>query len=315
MTTTHELPASVCDFSINQITDLADRAGSTLIEIAAPGIVGIPKSVPALLNRKDGIVNSVRSILDGYRTAPEAKTGTAKVLTLESFIELINYHAVDTSTVFANTDWKKPSLLAVIDYHQATDAELRSTPGTAKFGRHRISYDFPFSEEWKAWSGQHGKPMGQNDFAEFIEDHISDVCEAFESEKFEFEPLFSARMASPNELITLSRGLQVFTDTNVKQSIRLQSGESQLIFDEAHRDSAGNKLDVPGMFMLSLPAFFSGENVRLPVRLRYRVRDGRISWEMLLYRPDKVITDAVKQDLETVEKDTKLPCFEGSPEV
>jgi len=314
MTTTPQLSDNLPAFSLAQIKDMADRAGSTVIEITTPDIVGVPKSVPALLNRKDGTINSVRSILDAYRTAPEAKSGTAKVLTLESFIELVNYHRIDTSTVFANTDWKKPSLLAVIDYHQAADAEKRSEPGQAKFGRHRISYDFPLSEEWQAWAGQHGKPMSQTDFANFIEDHIPDACEASESEKLEYEPLFRARIASPNELLDLSRGLQVFTDINVKQSVKLGSGESQLIFEETHRDSGGNKLDVPGMFMLSLPAFFSGENVRLPVRLRYRQREGKIIWEILLFRPDKVISDAVKRDLETVETDTKLPCFEGAPE-
>lgn len=315
MTTTPQLSDNLPAFSIAQIKELADKAGSTIINIETPDLVGVPKSVPALLDRRIGAVSSVRNIIDDYRTEPESKRGTAKVLTLESFIELVNYHRIDTSTVFANTDWKKPSLQAVIDYHQAANAEKRSEPGQAKFGRHRIFYDFPFSEEWKAWSGQHGKTMNQTDFAEFIEDHISDVCEPFESEKFEFEKLFSVRIASPNELITLSRGLQVVTDTSFKQAIRLQSGEAQLVFEETHRDSAGNKLDVPGMFMLSLPAFFSGENVRLPVRLRYRPRDGKVTWEMQLYRPDKVISDAVKQDLATVEADTKLPCFEGAPEV
>lgn len=301
------LPAGV---DLASITELSDKAGSGLVVLSLEeAIAGVPKTIPVFVNRQDGRVESVAPLFEPYRFAPKAKTGTANVTTLESFVELTDRHKTEDSVIFADTDWQDPSLTAVIDYHQAVSG------GDADNGKHRIHYAFPRSEEWKAWAGIHNKPLDQAAFAEFIEDHIADLAAPDTMEAEDFQEKFGFKVAYPNELVALSRGLAVHTETRVKSNLVLQSGEGEITWDEEHKDAAGNKLKVPGMFILQIPAFHMGAPLRIPVRLRYRVKAGAVVWTVLLYRPDVFITEEVLRDLEQAARRTELPAFVGTPEM
>lgn len=294
------------------IANLARETGLEVRVIEAPeDAIGVPKKVPAIFDPKDGSVIGTKDLFDSWRTSPEAKLGTARVTTLVSFIELVNRHKTEHSVIFANMDWQKPSLTAVIDYHQ------KENGGAADNGKHRIQYEFPLSEEWKAWTAMNGKGISQTDFAEFIEDHIADLAGPDEAEELEFQNKFSFKVAFPNQLVTLSRGLLVTAETRVKNVVSLQNGAGQIVFEEDHQthDKEGNRIDVPGMFILSVPPFFEGETARIPVRLRYRKTPSGLVWSFHLYRPDHYVTKQVRDDLTRAAADTALPSFQGIPEM
>ncbi len=295
---------------IDVIKSMTDKAGSKIaVAHLQKPIHGLPDSIPVFLNRQDGRVEGIERLFEAYRFAPARKTGTAKITTLESFIELVNRHKTADSAIFASTDWQKPSLTAVIDYHENANG------GTAANGKHRIHYEFPLSEEWKAWNAINGEKMAQVEFAEFIEDHIAELSAPDTMEEEDFRGKFGFKVAYPNELVALSRGLQVHTESRVKNNVVLQTGEGEITWDEEHRDAGGNKLNVPGMFILSVPPFFMGDAARIPVRLRYRVQAGAVVWICQLYRPDVHITQQVMRDLERAASETELPHFQGTPEM
>ncbi|MDX0213115.1 DUF2303 family protein [Sinorhizobium meliloti] len=295
---------------IAAIHDLSDRAGSQIATLSlSTAIPGVPWTIPVFVDRKSGAVSNVADLFERFREHPRRKSGTAKVATLESLISLIDRHKTEHSAIFAETNWEKPSITAVFDYHEAKNG------GLADNGKHRAHYEFPLSEEWKARVKINGKPLEQVEFAEFIEDHIAELSapDSFEAE--DFRGKFGFKVAYPNELVALSRGLQVHAETRVKNNVVLQSGEGEITWDEEHRDAQGNKLTVPGMFILSIAPFFMGDPTRIPVRLRYRVSGGKVLWICQLYRPDVHITQQVMRDLERVANETELPHFQGSPEM
>lgn len=121
-------------------------------------------------------------------------------------------------------------------------------------------------------------------------------------------------MAVPIELITLSRDLEIHVGGKVKRQERLSSGERVVEFTEEHSDRNGEKVEIPGIFMISVPAFVDGEPVRIPARLRYRVSSGEITWSYQLYRWQLSLRERVKGDLDLAAGATELPAFEGSPE-
>lgn len=292
---------------LRYVGDLAARAGKLeTIDIKTEGLgEGLPAKVPMAWDHANQRLVTLRDEIERYRLRPQRRAGTARALTLQSLIDLVNRHKDADSAVFAETDWQAPSLQAVLDYHEKK--------GTPRHLRHRIVYAFPLSEEWRAWCQYDGKAMGQEDFAAFVEDRIAELAAPSQEDK-EHEQRFQTKFAAPNELIQLSRGLQVLVGMNVKNAKTLQSGEAEIVFEEEHRDVSGNKLVVPGLFMLSLPIFFGGEAVRVPVRLRYRVKAGVIVWFYQMYRPDLAVTARIRADLEEVVKATGLPTYEGSPE-
>lgn len=150
---------------VRAIVDLAQKASHIEIaQIATAGIgQGLPAVVPLLIDhRPGGTVAAIKTQIETYRTGPERRVGSAKVTTLQSFIDLTNRHKDAHSAIFGATAWPSPSLTAVIDYHQ--------TGGEPRWAKHRIEYAFPVTDEFKVWIGQNGKPMEQGDFARFLED-------------------------------------------------------------------------------------------------------------------------------------------------
>lgn len=312
MTTTTEIAPALLETSgpidIEAIRRMADDAGTSIepVEIDALGIKG---SFPILIDRKSGAAKSLKPLIEEYRDRPARKSGIAKVFTLDSFVDLTNRHKTADSVIFADTNWRQPSLTTVVDYH------TKDATGLADNGKHRIHYEFPLSEEWDAWMRLDGQQMDQKAFAEWIEEHLPELAAPTAAEVEELEKTFNMTVASPNKMVMLSRGLQVNVESRVKTSTTLQSGEGELLFEEEHRDAAGNKLSVPGLFVLAIPPFFMGQPVRMPVRLRYRVIAGQVKWTFKIFRPDVYITTQIEEDLAKAAQATDLPHFRGKPEM
>lgn len=306
-----ELIAPTAGIDIERIAELgAKAAGADLVIVKAPaGMTGVPEEIPALLVRGERPeLHPVKRFIEDFREHPQRRKGTAMAETLESFNALVDRHKTAASVIFADTGWTAPAFTAVIDYHEAKGG------GTADWLGHRVVYKFPLSEEWKAWTAMNGEKMDQAQFAAFLEDRIADLASPTEGEKAMYERDFATRVATPAELINLSRGLAVHVDQQVKSAVTLQSGEGQIAWEELHKDSDGKPLKIPGMFMLKVAPFFMGEKTAVPVRLRYRPANGRILWFYQIYRPDIVITEQVRRDLGTAAQATGLPAFEGAPE-
>jgi len=242
-----------------------------------------------------------------HRNAPERRTGTARVTTLESFCGLVNRHKDAHSVIFAKTDWPSPKLTSVIDYH-----EMES--GKARFGTHRIEYAFPLTDEFKAWMKWNGELIEQGQFAIFLEEHAAELSAPNDAEKSEYERLFKERFAAPLEIVNLSRNLEIHIGHRVKRAERLQTGERTVQFETEHTTAAGQAVDIPGIFMVAVCAFIDGKVIRIPARLRYRVDGGDIKWSYQLYRAAHWLRVKVQHDLEDATKATGLPAFEGEPE-
>lgn len=291
------------------IADLAQAACEiSVLKLPTEGFgAGLPPHVPLLVDRrKGGEVEAIKDLIEKYRLDPERRTGIANTTTLQSFIDLVNRHKDESSAIFAKTAWPEPHLLAVFDYHQIN--------GTPRWGKHRARYTFPITDEFKVWIEKNGKGMEQAEFAAFLEEHAAELSAPYAPEQAEFESLFKEKFATPNDLIALSRSLEVFVGARVKRQERLSSGERTVEFVEEHTNTKGEKVEIPGIFMVSVPAFVDGENVRIPARLRYRIQAGSIIWFYQLYRWQFWLRDQVKNDLDTVRQKTELPTFEGSPE-
>jgi hypothetical protein len=68
------------------------------------------------------------------------------------------------------------------------------------------------------------------------------------------------------------------------------------------------------MFLIGIPVFEDGGIYRLPVRLKYRLRSGAISWSFEIYREEKAIKDALVGAANEVKEGTGLPLYFGTPE-
>jgi uncharacterized protein YfdQ (DUF2303 family) len=298
--------------AVEKLAKLGAKAtGVDILRVEGISAVGVPYDFPiGIVHGEKPELASLKRFAEEWRTQPASRKGTAKALTLESFIDLVNRQKNRDSVVFADSNWREPSLTAVLDYHP-NDGDTDE----ARYGHHRVHYPFPLSEEWKGWLLNDGKTMDQTDFAELIEDHIQELGSPTDAEKIWMERDFQTTVATPSKLITLSRGLQVNVAANVKDFRNLQSGEGQIVFEEQHNGADGQPIIVPGLFILKISPFFNGDPISIPVRLRYRVKSGKLFWVYQIYRPDAAINEAILNALGDVRAKTELPVYEGAPEM
>jgi len=296
---------------VKEIADIARERELGCFGLVEPSVREKPIPLALVRDQNGGInVTGIKSLLDPWREFPERRAGTAKLLTLDSFVAFVNRHKDDGSVVFGDFSGA-PKLIVVLDYH--------ALDGAARHGKHRAEYAFPLSDEWKGWmaknsTGDRPVKFDQHDFAMFLEDRVADLSSPLDQERTDYEPLFGTKFAAPSELLTLSRGLELNVSSKIKDVRNLQSGEVQLVFDEVHEDGKGKPLKVPGLFVAQIPLFVDGEKVRIIARLRYRKDGGSVSWFYQLYRPELIIRERLVADLAQVGEATGCPAFEGTPE-
>jgi uncharacterized protein YfdQ (DUF2303 family) len=295
--------------AIELVTALAKQAAAPEILILDTAGLGddLPGKIPVAFDRVTSSFKSLKGLVQEFKDVKARRKGTARAETLESFIALIDRHKDEQSALFGKCAWPEPKLTAVLNYNAQGAEEVRPAD-------HRIIYAFPLTEEFKAWVSANAKPMEQEVFAAFLEEHAAELAAPMDGEVSEYERLFNEKMATPSDVVALSRYLEVFVAARAKQGIRLQTGERTVEFSEEHQNAKGEAITVPGIFMLSVPAFVDGDAVRIPARLRYRVAGGKVMWFYQLYRWEFFLREQVERDLEAVAKATGLPAFEGAPE-
>lgn len=115
-------------------------------------------------------ITDLQPFLDKLRDAPRRIEASAKVTTVASFIEYVNRFKAADSAIFAIDDASRPSLLGIVDFHgQGDDA-------AARFGVHTVRYEFPISDQIRAWSAISGQGLSHADMATFIADRQYDIA-------------------------------------------------------------------------------------------------------------------------------------------
>jgi len=297
-----------------ETTDLAAVIGTIerLDEVKVIPIErGTPMNAHVLAVPNGKTLKPIKEFLDAYLPNPERRKGTAKLTTLVSFMDHVNRFKDDHSAVFADLqNPAAPRLIGVLNYHEREK-------GKARFGDHRAEYAFPISDEWTAWTNMKGE-MALGDFAEFLEEHIGDVVDpvnlAKDSATLAEAAQLGIKLATPQALMELSRGIAVNVKSSVANAIRLSSGETQVNFKEEHEGADGKPLVVPGGFAIAIPVFRQGTPYLLLVRLRYGVAGTRVLWRFAISKVAKSFDDAVTTVCAQAREGTGSPLFYGTPE-
>jgi hypothetical protein len=278
---------------------------------------------------------SAKKFLDEYRVQPEHRTGTALFTKLDSFIGHVNrYKTLDRTVLFADVNQTTPQIVAVLDYNAAGPTlATGSTDGSADiengFMRHCGVYRPKISQQWKTWiidakarKDNDREWMSQGDFAAFIEDNILDALpipildqnSAADQKTMAAIALLGGTIGSPDKLMELSRGLSIGENSVLNTQLNITTGETMVQFASEHRDQAGAKLVVPGLFFIGIPVFEAEAVYRIMVRLRYRKQGAAVVWSYEPYRAVDVFLDSFTEACEKAREQAMVPLFYGTPE-
>lgn len=213
-----------------------------------------------------------------------------------SFIDYVKRHgSLTDSTIWCVADYKagKVAFTSVLNDH----GELPDEPA---WRDHRASFAPEFSEEWERWTGQHKTLFNQQDFAAFIEDNLKDIASTDGS-------------PSGAQMLEMALTFEANQDMRFKSALRLQNGGVQMSFVQDDDAQTLQKMQVFDRFSIGLPVFWNGDAYRLDARLRYRVRDGKLTFWFELIRPDKVLEAATQTLIKLIREQTGNPFFFGEP--
>lgn len=258
-------------------------------------------------------LHSVQRMLNDYLTKPKRLTGHSQHETLDSFIEHVNAFKIEDRTVIFATH-ENGRLCAVYNYH---------TKDETSFNDHRAQYQMVASKEWKNWMDKDGRGMSQSEFAAFIEDNALDLIVpptdgAKDADKaiMGLAKTLNTKYASPSQMMELARGIKIHESASGAAAYDMQTGDTTIEYASISKASTkdGNKLAVPGMFLLGIPVVMNGDAYRIPVRLRYRMDNGRVVWFYQIYKPEKYLKDAFDDICVNAQKEAEVPLYHGSPE-
>ena len=161
---------------------------------------------------------------------------------------------------------------------------------------HTVTLRLAQSTEWAEWAGVDGQMLRQDQFAEFVEDHLSTIAEP-----------------DGAQLLDICQTLQAKTDVAFKSQAILASGQRQFRYEETVDAKAGEKgnLTIPTELVLALRPYEGTEPVAVRARFRFQLRDGRLSLGVRLVEPGRVLEAAFDQVVAQVQADLPAPILRG----
>lgn len=231
--------------------------------------------------------------LSAWRERPSRKTGNKSLSDLDSFILYAKRHASPDTTVWMHRN--NGSVVAVFDDHSGHDKDMEWQ--LAGWGQHTAKLQLEHSPEWLYWTAKDGVLMNQVDFVEHIEGGLMEIIEP-----------------DAADMLEVAQNFHATTGATFRSSVRLQSGEQQLQYDEEVQATAGiaGAITVPTRFLLALSPWEGEEARSVGARLRFRVSSGKLSLGYYLDRPDRVIRESLENVLKQL-KDAFENVYVGTP--
>lgn len=224
---------------------------------------------------------------DAYADQPRRPVGSSTVYDVASFLAYVRKHQSGAFTEVWQ-DETVQTVTAVLDSHGGP-----SGPG---WGQHRVTLRLRPSQAWLDWTGQSGKIIRQDLFAEFIEDHVADIIEP-----------------AAADMLELAQTFQATKGVDFESSKFLDSGHRQLVYKESVEAKAGKRgqIDIPNTFKIGVRPFLGMDPYRVTCRFRYRINDGDLALGYKLDRPDEVLRAAFTGVVEAIAEEIEQPIYAG----
>ena len=205
--------------------------------------------------------------LEKYLQEPKRKRGVYRPATVESLIQYLDLHHGEGTAIWV--DILGEVIVGVVNDHAPIE------PG---WGDHRAILQLIHTPEWNRWKKLDGQLVGQEQFAEHIEESITELVDP-----------------DAATMLEIAQSIQATTTASFRSATRLANGEIQMKYDEEVDAKAGRagQLEIPSRFTLAIAPFYGEEPYQVTARLRYRVSGGKLAIGYRLDKPHEVLLDSL----------------------
>ncbi|MEQ8834237.1 MAG: DUF2303 family protein [Miltoncostaeaceae bacterium] len=235
----------------------------------------------------NGAISTLILDTERLRTAPRKIDERRTFFTAADLAGYVNRHKGDHTTAWCDTESGR--ITVILDDHG---------PGAPAWGAHVAVLSPRLTDEWKRWTHLSGTVGDQTTFAEHIEVSIPEIVEPAGAVLLEIAQTFNAS-----------------TTTAFRSANRLLDGRVQLRYEQDIDANAGatGELEIPSEFTLALRPFEGSEAFRVQARLRYRMREGKLSIGYVLTRPQDTLEAAIEDMRRSFAEESDLTVWAGQP--
>lgn len=225
---------------------------------------------------------------------PSRKHGLIVLDDTDSFNEYVIRHKQPSTTIYCKSNYSigQVHFVGILNDHDGTVSGQ-------DWRDHIAKYQPAASEEWKRWTKSDKQLFSQIEFAEFLENNLQDIASV-------------QGMPSGQQLLEMAISFEANQDMRFKSAVRLQNGGVDLSFTQDDNDQTLKKMKMFERLSIGIPVFWNTSPYRLDARLRYRVKDGKLTFWYELIRADKVVEDATKTLINAIKEKTGLPLYFGN---
>ena len=171
--------------------------------------------------------------------------------------------------------------------------------GLEGWREHAATLRLQKSREWLEWERIDGKLLKQDEFAEFIEDHLSTI-------------------GDPNGalLLEIAQTLSGTVGAKFTGKTLLKDGSRTVHWEEHTEAAAGAKgdLKIPDQLVLVLRPYQGSQPVAVPARFRFRpVQGGGILIGVKMNEPDRLLEDTFNMVVDDVRQNVPVAVLNGRP--
>jgi uncharacterized protein YfdQ (DUF2303 family) len=234
--------------------------------------------------------------LERYLPQPLRVIQNVQLDDAESFIHYLKEFGALETRCFFNAE--RETFVAIIDYH--ADA-----PGWCD---HVVSFTAKRSEEFKTWMGANRREMSQVDFVRFLEDNMPDVAGIVRNGEI---------VKGSAQLLDIALRFETKKSVEYSSGVRLANGDIQFAYSEVVRTGnvENGTIEIPEQFALGISIHVNGTAYSIPVRLRWRLKEGRLSMWYEIVRPHKFIEDALRDVRAQIAEAVNIPILAGVAEL
>lgn len=269
----------------------------------------------SMSNENQAIIDVAKASVEPFGTsfmgvylAPDAK-GNYQVIDLDRFNDVPrDYRALnktfdDVDSFLAFLHSHNQDQAAEIWARQAGDRRSMSVtalldPAPSGPSLRNLRLAFTETERWQDWKRVDNRWYDQEEFAEFLEDHADDL-------------------ASPSaaEMLEIAQSIRATVGTVVEKGIRLDNGETQLVYKEDIEGKAGRagQLEIPQQIKITVQPFTSSSAYLLDAKFRYRLVNRELKLSVKLMNADLMIERVFSGILDAVREGARdVPVYLGN---
>lgn len=225
---------------------------------------------------------------------PSRKKGRIHLENHDSFIQYINRHKLsESTTIYCEADYVRSTVkfnCIINDHTGAQDGQ--------QWRDHEATLEPMLSKEWRTWTGNNRRQLTQTDMAFFIEENLQDI-------------VASEGFPTGQQLLEMATSFQANQDMRFKSAVRLQNGGVNMSFVQDDDTATLAQMKIFERIAIGIPVFRNGDAYQITARLRYRVRDGKLTFWYELIREDKVIEDATNNLINRIKQETGVYFYHG----